>query len=349
MSAEILGAATGPGSARIGRYFTVVSALPSAVFVSYLYLLVASGAWSGPVRFDLALRRLDLRAAGVLAVSSFLVAVTLHPLQFTLIQLLEGYWGRSAPARTLAFLRVRHHRRLSSALNDATAFRNTPSAGTGRAKISDRRATDDILRAAIDAREAQRLLASYPESLEQVLPTRLGNVLRRYEVNAGYPYKIDAVHAVPRIAMVAGDREVQYVENQRTQLELAVRTSVLAMLAAASTIGVMWRQGPWLLLALAPYVVGYLSYRGAIVAAHEYGIALTVLIELNRFELQKRFHLQLPTTLADERKLNTSLMQLLRSLIPEGPVDYDHAVSEAAGSQPHSSADWPPATGDGPA
>lgn len=128
--------------------------------------------------------------------------------------------------------------------------------------------------------------------------------------------------------MVAGDREVQYVENQRTQMELAVRTGVLAMVAAVLTAGLMWRHGPWLALALGPYAISYLSYRGAIVAAHEYGIALTVLIELNRFTLYERLHLKLPETLGEEQVHNRSLMALLRSSQPGEELSYTHPDTE---------------------
>lgn len=308
MSSDLLGAATGGCAAQLGRYFSVVSALPSAVFVGYLSLLVASGAWSGAVRIDRAVRELDLRTGILLTTTSLIVAIALHPLQYTLIQLLEGYWGRSTPARALAYLRVRHHRRVSSEL--AAEARNS-SVDEGEANSPT--ISDEVLRLTIRAREAQRLQVSYPDDLQHVLPTRLGNVLRRYEVNAGSPYGVKAVHGVPRLGMVSGDREARYVENQRTQLELAVRVAVLGLVAAALTLVLLWRHGAWLLLALLPYAVAYLAYRGAIVAAHEYGTALTVLIELNRFALYERLHLELPDSLAAERWLNHQLMPVLES------------------------------------
>jgi len=94
---EILGAA-GSGAGRIGRYFTVVSALPAAVFVSYVFLLAKTGAWSGPIHWS-AFTDVDLAEVAVLGIASFVVALALNPLQFVLIQLFEGYWGPSAPAR----------------------------------------------------------------------------------------------------------------------------------------------------------------------------------------------------------------------------------------------------------
>ncbi|MBY8853187.1 hypothetical protein K7G98_35110, partial [Saccharothrix sp. MB29] len=131
---------------------------------------------------------------------------------------------------------------------------------------------------------------------------------------------------MPRVGMVAGDRELGYVTDQRTQLELAVRVAFLGMVAAVVTAGVMWRHGVWLLLALVPYTVAYLAYRGAVTAANEYGTALTVMIELNRFALYERFHLKPPNSLDEERELNRYLMTLLGSSVPEIDRDlrYEH-------------------------
>lgn len=297
MPENLLGTIT--GTTHMGRYFTVVSALPSASFVSYGYLLVESGAWSGPVRFEEAVRNIDLKSGVLLALMSFAAAVTLHPLQFALIQLLEGYWGRSLIGRRLALLRVMHHRRVSARLEQESDD-----------DFESR--TEHPVAAAVRRQEASRLLQSYPEQPDDILPTRLGNVLRRYERHGGSQYGIDLVSTAPRLSMVAQERELQYVADQRTQLELAVRVAVLAMIAALFTVMVMWRHGAWLLLALAPYCISYLAYRGAVVAAHEYGTALAVMVELNRFALYERLHRQIPGSPAEEIGLNRSLMSLFR-------------------------------------
>jgi hypothetical protein len=154
---------------------------------------------------------------------------------------------------------------------------------------------------------------SYPPRPSFVQPTRLGNVLSRYESMLGAPYGIDIVVAAPRLAMVAGERELGYLDNQRTQLDLAVRTSFMALLATAATLVLTWRDGVWLLLALLPYGIAFLAYRGAIVVAHEHGISLAVLMEFNRFALYERLRLKPPQNSDEEQVLNSSLMDVFRS------------------------------------
>lgn len=303
MSADVLGAA-GAGGSRIGRYFTIVSALPAAVFVAYVYLLVKSGARSGPVDWRSAVA-VNLADVAILGVASFVLALTMNPLQFVLIQLFEGYWGTSRPAEHLAVARIAYHRHRRRSLYEQARM------------ATDLALTDDgptaSLRRQVRRDESLRAYRSYPDRERDILPTRLGNVLRQYETSIGRQYGLDLLTVVPRLAMVGGEREIAYVTNQRIQLELALRTSFLALIAAPTTLVFMSRHGPWLLLALIPYAIAYLAYRGAVAVAHEYSASLAVLVDLGRFTLYRRVGVVDPESIDEERRTNRDLMRLFRS------------------------------------
>ncbi|MCP3788015.1 hypothetical protein NLX85_32115 [Micromonospora sp. A3M-1-15] len=242
------------------------------------------------------------------------LAVALHPLQFALIQALEGYWGLSWLGRWLAVAGVMRHRRLAQRLlarnmDDDLAARPRPDQPPwARSWQANRSQVSYVW----SSREASRLYNAYPHQAEDVMPTRLGNVLRRYEMLAGSMYGTDAITFVPRLLQVADQRDVDYVRNQRMQLELAIRSCVLGLVATAVTVIAMWTDGWHLLLALAPYLVAFLSYRGAVVLAHEYGTALAVVIELNRFSLYERLRLPVPRNLSGERRTAAQLTKLMR-------------------------------------
>lgn len=304
-------AAVGGGAGKIGRYFTVVSALPAAVFVSYMYLLLQTGALTGPVRWS-ALAQFHPEHLVVLGIAALVLALALNPLQFTLIQLVEGYWGTSALARELMVVRTMHHRRRRQKLSARQSAATMAVADLKQLQLSNQVLEIERLRQVIIAAEAQRLRGSYPEGPDEVLPTRLGNVLRRYETGAGRRYGVDPLVAVPRLAMVADDRELSYVENQRVQLELAIRTASLAFAASIITVLVMSRHGLWIGLALAPYAVACLTYRGAVAVAHEYGTSLAVLIDLSRFALYDRMRIPSPPDSAVETLDNAALMNVFR-------------------------------------
>lgn len=290
------------------------------MFVAYLALLVRSGAWGGgDVDWPGAFGNFGFNDLAIFGVASLLVALALHPLQFTVIQVFEGYWGNSGLAAKLALRNTMRHRRRAVALRSATFERNQeahprpePPSDIQPPYAARGDATSAQVASLLLSIEAGRLYDGYPHQFEHVMPTRLGNVLRRYEVLAGAQYGLDSIACVPRLLQVADVRDVAYVQNQRMQMELALRTSALALAASVLTLLFMWHHGPWMLLGLAPYAVAFAAYRGAVIVAHEYGTALAVLIDLNRFSLYDRLHLKLPTDIVDERTNNAALIDVLR-------------------------------------
>ncbi|GAA4062619.1 hypothetical protein [Nonomuraea soli] len=310
--ANLLSGASG-GITRIGRYFTIVSAIPAALFATYLYVLIKSGAWTGTLDWAKVFDGLQLADVALLTILTAAGALAANPLQFMLIQFMEGYWN-GALLRPLALLRTLHHRRRYQETEDqidASAWYLSRLDADHRPP--SRRATLDALRADALNAEMRRIRAGYPDGLDEVLPTRLGNMLRRYERRAGSMYGIDSLVAVPRMAMTAQAPELSYLTNQRTQMELAVRTAVLGFVAAVVTIPFMWHQGAWLLLAAVPYAIAYTSYRGAVALAAEYGTAIATLIDMNRFALYDRLRLAHPDDSAVERERNVVLMKILEA------------------------------------
>jgi hypothetical protein len=146
---------------------------------------------------------------------------------------------------------------------------------------------------------------------DDIMPTRLGNVLRKYERQAGSQYGLDAVSVIQQISFVASAERLAYVGDQRQLLDLSVRMCATSIVATLVAVASLWRHGPWLLLALVPYGVAYLSYRGAVVVAHEYGAAISAMIDLDRFALYDSLRLPYPRDTATERQMNAKLVQIL--------------------------------------
>jgi hypothetical protein len=170
----------------------------------------------------------------------------------------------------------------------------------------------DYLRAEA-ARAAYR---QYPEAGRRMMPTRLGNVLRRHEDKAGRQYGLSILRIAPHLNLVAAKEHRDYVDDCRKGLDLGVRLCVLFALATVLSFGLLIGDGAWLLLALAPYCVSYLAYRGAISSAQAYGTALSTLIDLNRFALYDQLHVPSPSSTAVERSRNTQLLKLLSDAPP---------------------------------
>ena len=101
------------------------------------------------------------------------------------------------------------------------------------------------------------------------------------------------------------------MDDCRQGLDLGVRLCVLFAFATALSVVLLIRDGGWLLLALAPYCISYLAYRGAVSSAHAYGTALSTLVDLDRFALYEQLHFTPPSSTEVERARNAELSKVL--------------------------------------
>jgi hypothetical protein len=316
--ADVTSVVSGTGKA-IGRYFSVVSVLPSILLVTYVFLLFSSGSWQHAPNWHAAfatLRSIGLAGAAVLTVSGIVVALVMHPLQFSMVQLLEGYWGPGWLAQQIRVSRIHRHRKHLLWLDKLTAKADSTLGRFEQDDPSlDELKPDEIAHLKVTAislrGEAVRSRLRYPAEPDHTMPTRLGNMLRRYEVLAGAPYELDAPTVLPCLALVAPPGQLDYLNDQRSALDLAVRTSMTSAIACLVTLVFLWHSGLWLLIALIPYAAAYAAYRGSVIAAQSYGNTMSAVIALNRFALYERMHMSRPPTTARERVMNKDLMALL--------------------------------------
>jgi hypothetical protein len=291
----------------IGRYFSIVSFIPSLFLVGFTFVLIKSGAWSGAGEPDWVKAGNSLAHFGnlaLLALVSIALGVIVHPIQFALVQFFEGYWGVGTLAKRIRAARIMHHVGARKALfrelaRTRKAANAEPLGSRGRVELISVR------------NESDRLFGAYPIDVDDIMPTRLGNVLRRHEKLAGSQYGLRAIGVIRHMSLVAPVQRVEYVNDQKQLLDLSVRMSATSIIATLVAIAFLWHHGPWLLLALIPYGIAYLSYRGAVVVAQEYGSAVSTMIDLDRFALYDSLRLPRPGTTVDERQVNAKLMQLI--------------------------------------
>ena len=172
------------------------------------------------------------------------------------------------------------------------------------------------------------MAAAYPSEDDDLMPTRFGNVMRRYERLAGSQYGLDAVKIIRQLALVAPPERLSFLNDQRQLLDLSIRMSATSIAGTVIAVAFLWHHGPWLLIALIPYCVAYLSYRGAIVVAHEYGAAFSAIIDLDRFALYENLRMRMPKNTKAERRMNVRLVRLLDYQKPV--LTYEHPQISSA-------------------
>lgn len=298
----------------------------------YVYVLASSGAWEGqpaPGKAADALGGIGLTEASLLLVVTFAIALVLHPLQFALVQLFEGYWGTGPIARRLALHRTSRYLGRRKSIEDAIRTHASALTGFSAADLRNHDRLLPLLPSLLARNALERAKESYPSRRARTMPTRLGNALRRYEDLAGSEYGLDALTVHPHLVLIGDKAHVAVLHDAREQLDLAVRMCALSLLATVITFFSLATDGLWLLVALAPYAAAYTAYRGALVAAAIWGVVLAALIDVERFALYEQLHIALPENTRGERTANIALMSLLRWKSEAASLTYAHPPDTA--------------------
>jgi hypothetical protein len=322
--------------ARIGRYFAIVSMIPSLFLVLWVYLLVASGSLTGTPtwhKVEVAISDWSLGKVAWVVLATLAVAVVLHPLQFVTTQLLEGYWGTTSLAIAAMKIRIVHHRKRQRDLrSQAGANRRAwigackdllgidPEKDPEKDPVLMKRISNfikskpgDSLMLYLVAEESARSqnARAYPSDATRILPTQLGNVLRSFEDAAGSQYGLSSLTISPHLHLLAPPRHLEYLVDAREDMDSAIRICTVGLIATILTVGLLLTDGFWLLWAILPYFISYLAYKGAVSAAQGYGSVIASVIDLDRFLLYDELGVPLPRDNEEERKNNLELMQLL--------------------------------------
>ncbi len=292
---------------QLGLRFFLVNVVPTAAATAFVLVLIRAGAPGDHLVLADAWRsaaRLSVGRTVLLGLAVLVVALALHPLQLALVRLYEGYWPRllRGPARLLSGRQRRRRDRVAEEVSRALSAQDAQAAGEA----------GEVLR------------RSFPDR-RSVLPTRLGNTLAAMEERAGAAYGWDAAVTWPRLYPVLGDACRQQVDDHRNSLDAGVRLAATGTLLTPVAVWLLWGSGWWLLLALAPPAVTWISYRGALQAAVGYGQAVTAAFDLHRFDLLTALHLPLPADRDAERALAGELCALWRQGVPAA-LRYDHVL-----------------------
>lgn len=267
--------------------------------------------------FQAAFNSADLAAWLTMAAVVVGVGMLLHPFQFAMTRVLEGYWGPTSigihAMYTRATLHLDRRRRLQDGAIDSDEEASRPPWQSERpSEDSDWVAIEDRIRleANLEAGELRDAASRYPADDFRTLPTRLGNTLRRYEDAIGEPYGLDAIAVAPHLMLIADPEHTAYVDDARTDLDLATRFVFAWLILATVSFALLWPYDAWIAIPLAAYSGAWASYRASIAAADEYGTALQVLVDLNHHLLAERLRTLQPGSLQVQR--NQRLSSLAR-------------------------------------
>lgn len=280
------------------RFFVVGFFVPAFLALATVMLVASSDLLPGE------LEKPDPGAFAVIGVAAVALGLVLLGLNYPIQRLLEGY-GFRLPHSGLGFRLLRwigeratarevaRHRRLLRLVADR---KTRPAA----ARIFERQ---------------------FPHREGDLLPTRLGNAMRAFERHGQRRWGLDAIAVWPHVEALMTDAERQAHEDDQGSYAFFLNGSVCALGAglllaldallhrsdSISSLGWIWM----LPLYVAPFVASYLLYRGAVVAAQQWGSRVRASVDLHRLDLYRELGLKVPKTMAEEVKLGAALTSAL--------------------------------------
>lgn len=254
--------------------------LPCAIALLQFGLLVRPSLDVGDVKGG-SLWPLNGEDAGLLA-SAVVLGWLLAALSTPLYRVLEGYalWPERLRER-----RIRHHQQVRRDLQERA----------------------DSAVGSLQCAAADETLYSYPLCDDEVLPTRLGNVIRGFECYGRDRYQLDAVGLWPHLMSSVPEAVMKEANQARAGVDffVALLYGEAALCGAAMTTLAITREDSPRLLAAAALgaVTAALSYRAAITATATWAASVRAVVDLGRLPLAAAYGLRIPDSLGDERRM----------------------------------------------
>jgi hypothetical protein len=153
---------------------------------------------------------------------------------------------------------------------------------------------------------------TYPPSLEQVLPTQFGNILKASEAYSGSRYGMDGVTFWSRLIYVIPPSYQQAIDESRNELSFIVNLSVLSLVfALLCMVGIIYNLIAPITLPVTPQVEPIYTYRyfvagifalfiaiffhrAAIVMVGSFGVMIRSAYDLFRLQLLEQLRLEVP-------------------------------------------------------
>ena len=327
----------------IGRSYIVSSFLPAALFVSFGVFIfrgfIPKFILDGVQEINSFLgfnkpEGLSIGALFILFMATSWLAFYLYSSINWTVQLFEGYKFCSGVSEIMRFCLRRTWHRKQIEIYEAR-----------RSEFEDPLAPqdDELEGARQDAlAEIQDLEGYSPIDENDLLPTRLGNVLRASECYADERYKLNSLVMFPKLLHVFPQHFTNELEDKNNRFIFLIHSSLLAYVIGlfSLVIGLLnnflapfcsykWiaesfcgegfiskgfsvlSPNEYIVVGLLFVMVGYGLYRVGVIAAREFALHIRAGFDLYRFDLLRQLNYRLPATLSDEKKIWALLSEYL--------------------------------------
>ncbi len=231
-------------------------------------------------------------------------ATLIQRLSFPLLRLLEGYWA--FPFHWLAVLLTKWQKFWIKRLEKRWQRLIKKRSESDLSLLEKRRYAD-----------VERKLHYTPTDPKNIMPTKLGNILRMAETQPRHKYGLDAVVCWPRLWLLLPDSIQEQLSQSRQTLNGSVE------LWAWGILFTLWSFKTWWALPIG-LLWAWIAYQLALNSAMTYADLIEATFDTHRWALYRSLHLDLPENAKDEPELGKKVTGYLWRGITAGTIEFKH-------------------------
>lgn len=182
----------------------------------------------------------------------------------------------------------------------------------------------------------------YPPKDSQIMPSRLGNILRAAEAYPQSRYHVDAVALWPRMVWAMDKEYMMNVDTANDQCSFLLNSSFLSgvftLMSWAASIYVWlfpskaFSSIAYLLTGVITLIIAWFFYTASLLNVNKYGNLIRSSYDLFRFNLLEKLHLKLPVNIEEEKLVWEKITEFVTigEIYGKKFFDYpDHRVEES--------------------
>jgi len=226
---------------------------------------------------------------------AFLIATVFWSLNIWVVRFYEGY-----PISGCQFIVRRFQSRREKIYKDIKELRAKP-----RTKRRPQASHEDYLRLTDLQVRAE---VEYPPANAELLPSKLGNIIRAFEYYPDTRYNIETITVWPRLLAVLPKSRVEAINAEKSLMDFWLNLSLVLLISSLfwavaiwDTAIIFWPFG--ILVLIGGILLGYGAYRAAIPSAIAWGYEVRTAFDLYRSDLLRKLGIQKPTSLSEEKSI----------------------------------------------
>jgi hypothetical protein len=310
-----------------GRTFAIAFFLPATIFSLLIYAVLRS--YEVIADYPIFLPN-GLLGIGVAIFVNWLIAILMMALNRSLVRLLGGYGSRNPLQIGKLRTRRQFQRTIQPLFDEAAAI--------DRARVAN---APEPPQSPNFAQRLMHAVANYPSDTYYVLPTRLGNIMRAFELYSFEVYGIDAIPAWSRLMMVLPDQARTQIQESRSILDFAINlflASISAMILYVSMSIVflnLMQPSVFVFIIFLHLIARFLMHQ----AARQWGEQVKSAFDLYRSNLANQMGLKLPSSGSSEREMWTCVNRMMLFRVSSSVIDQFRDRIPFEGNRPDESID----------